>query len=308
MREKNEKPPITNRGVTGQNDGFDPTASRPAISVPIAIASGIDWLTATTDKEETGFAWYDLFCRSAGKTSEWRNKWYTGRKGEGYRWGYSPRQGYIFISTGKTTPQIFKAIVPAAKNVTRVDFQVTVEMPDALPCLVEDYYAQVCECNKRKYTLIQNNKGGKTLYVGSRQSAQFGRVYDKGVESKGAKPGKLWRYEVELKQHRGDAIARRLLAYIPQSDEQGMSEMNRTIQRAIVPAVWEWFDDRGIHPIFDRIGDNELVVEIGRSVTSDDRKLEWLTTQVRPTIQDFVSRGLVHKLEKAIGINIDRPF
>lgn len=302
------KPPITNRGVTEQSGSFAGKASRGTINEPVAIASGIDWLTVTTTNDATGLVWYDVFSRYAERTKDWRNKWYEGKQAEKYRWGYSSKQGYIFVCTGRVVPEIFALVVPAAKNVTRVDFQVTVELPKAIRGLAENYYASMCDCKKRKYALIKNSKGGSTLYVGSRQSEQFGRVYDKGVESGEFKPGLLWRYEVELKGHRGDAIARRLLAYHPAGNTERIGEMNRSVRSAIVPAVYDWFEERGVPPLFDKSGDNELVVEIGRTVTTDDRKLEWLTSQVKPTVQDFVARGLEDKLEEALGIWINRPF
>jgi len=299
------KPPYTNRGVTEQGFLADFAGKEGAFSVPLAVSAGLDWLTVTSQRDEDGYDWYDLFRLQPGLSEDWRNKWYIGRKKTGFRWGYSEKQGYIFMSTGETVPHIFNSVVPAAKNVSRVDFQVTVELTNPIETLAENYYAHMCKCKKRKYTLITNNNKGKTLYVGSRQSSSFGRVYDKGVESKQAVAGKIWRYEIELKQPRSHKVARKLLELInPWDKTEDIKRMDLTL--AVLPTVYDWFDDRGVLPIFDRDGSNELVVEIGRKVTTDEKKLEWLTTQVRPTIQYFLNKGLEERLEEALGCSVSK--
>lgn len=63
----------------------------------------------------------------------------------------------------------------------------------------------------RKYSRVTSNDGGDTIYIGSRQSEKFIRIYDKAAESK--LPGELWtRFEIETKSDVARAVASLLLS------------------------------------------------------------------------------------------------
>lgn len=58
----------------------------------------------------------------------------------------------------------------------------------------------------QKIASIRSSDGGSTLYIGSRQSEKFVRVYNKGIES--GQGGDWWRLEMETKGEVANAVAR----------------------------------------------------------------------------------------------------
>jgi len=294
MVDKPNQPPYTNRGVTSTR--FPGDQSQKASKL---VSTGVDWLTCTSNDDKVGLAWFEMFQRLAVEPREWNNPWYVGKSDEHIRWGYNSKMGYIFISSGVLADVVFQQTVPVARKVTRIDVQVTVRLQKANCEVARNGYRVNSASPNRKYGLIQNSRNGQTLYVGSRTSAQFGRVYDKGVESGYDEPGRLWRYEVELKKPVSDTAARQLANW--SNPEKGQESHYQ-----IVPFVFDWFLHRGVGPVFAREGQNDIVTEVGRRITSDEKKLEWLRTQVRPTIQYLLGKGQADKLAEALGCKVEQ--
>lgn len=288
-----QKPPATNRGVTS---GRFP--SEPQESVSRITDVGVDWLTCTSDKDSVGLAWFEMFQRLAVGPGEWRNPWYDGKADEHLRWGYNPKIGYILMATGSLADVVWQKTVPVARKVTRIDLQVTVRLFGVKENLPEVEYRKNSASQFRKYGLVQTSRSGQTLYVGSRTSCQFGRLYDKGVESGIEEPGLLWRYEVELKKPVSHSVGSQLVDWTVKN--------SGGVHEAIIPFVFDWFLHRGVGPVFARTGDNRIVTEVGRRVTSDDKKLEWLKTGVRPTVQYLLGKGKADLLSAALGCKVEQ--
>ena len=176
---------------------------------------GVDWLTMTSDKQSSGLAWWNLYERYADSVKgeepppkEFSNGYYAGMRVGQVSWGYSDRLGWIFIASGEAANHVWHKAYPAAHRVTRVDLCMDVHV-DVSVDLAGQSYELVEKSNgnnKRVYSLFVNNHSGRTLYVGSRHSTQFGRLYDKGVQADRAEAGHLWRYEVEYKKPLADTI------------------------------------------------------------------------------------------------------
>lgn len=283
-----ENPHTDNMGVTGEAVLNLPTPT---------IAVGIDWVTATTDRQDVGYGWFDLFkrhCRERGvKDTPWQNRWYSGHQTDSLFWGYNKHYGYVFIASSDNARLYAPMATYSARHVTRMDLQVTVRLDKPSYSYAKQTYKNCCNshASDRRYSLITNSNGGDTLYVGSRQSDQFGRLYDKGVESGLDKKGYMWRYEVELKKPRAGSAA----IAVMQERECG------NLDEAILNYVHQWFVMRGVKPKF-RATDTAFVVEVSRKITTDERKLEWLRTQVRPTVADLIERGFEQETFAALGI------
>jgi hypothetical protein len=157
-----------------------------------------------------------------------------------------------------------------------------------------------CHCKKRRFTFIENTAGGQTLYVGSRASDQFGRLYDKGCESEEnlcAPPGIIWRYEVEFKSYRAKKLAIQL-AETARREETDVSEDIGTF-------VSQWFIGRNITPIWVGASDDmDWTCEIEAQITDDDASLRWLSIQVRPTVERLLDRKRADEVFDALGITI----
>ncbi len=183
----------------------------------------------------------------------------------------------------------------AAENVTRFDIQVTVELEYSDVELGDRvYYAiKIGGSNltdKRKYSIIANTTGGTTVYVGARQSMQFGRLYDKSAEQ-GQRAGKRWRYEVELKKTAAKRAA------------DSLAELRENEPAYIAGTVYRWFDTRGVLPVFNA-ETSHITMEISRKPTDVEKQLEWLRVQVGPVIRRLVDDGRRESLEEVLGVEI----
>jgi DNA relaxase NicK len=139
-----------------------------------------------------------------------------------------------------------------------------------------------------KRSLIINSEGGSTCYIGSRVSENFGRVYDKGRESETAPAGALWRWECELKGSLALAAAKQLLDYpdpLP----------------AILSYVTSWWERRCSVRLADATNPLTLVVSPSDR-TTDEVRLAWLQSSIRPCIRRLVESVGRERVLAALGL------
>ncbi len=134
---------------------------------------------------------------------------------------------------------------------------------------------------------------GETLYIGSRRSDQFGRLYDKAAEEANtALFGRKWRYEVEYKDRRAQNVMKALIE----------PEKRVPLPALIQNAVWWWFDERNIPPLFDRAYNQRVAFETSGKITDTSRQLTWLTKQVQPTVKRLLAQGEEDAVWAALGL------
>lgn len=251
--------------------------------------AGVDWITMTTKEEKYGRKWWDIYAAyrkqkeiEGGKAQQFHNGWYAGERIEKLRWGHNPNIGYIMVASGRDAERLYQRFQPTKSKVTRLDLCFDFIFSDKQN-LAEKLYKGLQEGVKnrqRKSSLFRNSSGGATLYIGSRQSDQFGRLYDKGVQSKTNVPGKHWRAEVEYKKPRSGNINRSL--YEVSRDDR---------ENKICDTVAEWFADRNAELFPSRGTFNTLHYSVEARQTTADRKLAWLRTQVAPSVRQLVEAG-----------------
>jgi hypothetical protein len=70
----------------------------------------------------------------------------------------------------------------------------------------------------------------------------------------------------------------------------------------VTSLVYHWFADRLVKPVFEVIGHGDAI-RIKRRKTADEKALEWLYAQVRPTVERLVKRGKLEGTVKALGLS-----
>jgi hypothetical protein len=124
----------------------------------------------------------------------------------------------IVIGSGAVAASEASFFLSMASNVSRLDLSVTLRDDD----IDRDWTAiafKQCSMDGRvdsgllKTHRIQGTPDGSTLYIGSRSSDRYFRIYDKTAESKGDWPERSWRWEVEYKKPRAGIVAARLLQF-----------------------------------------------------------------------------------------------
>lgn len=205
--------------------------------------------------------------------------------------------GSILRASGECAQAYLEAGFPIGHNVSRLDLCMDIwsDMPpDTLITLhnIEtlDYRAGV---NHRPYKVaVVNSYGdGDTLYIGSRSSEQYIRIYNKEKESSTDERYKgCTRYEVEFKDERAAALVHR-------------DGIRRGGGRSIADAVSSVLLGRGI----DITGYLDVFTPVDtiapRVVTSDERKLDWLRTQVAPTVKHLLTVYDRETILRALGLS-----
>lgn len=267
--------------------------------------ASVDWLTVTAKQQATR----DRLMQKARDALErarrgnleikrWVWCGYEGWTSESFRCG-SRNDSDIVILSGPACGAYWREFAGEGDNVSRLDLAVTTELAKPDDMVLINYWHSLEECRSKGgavrfvFTMVYNSKGGQTLYVGQRSSKQLGRIYDKGIESgDGMPPGKLWRYEVELKKPLSKPLARCLYENA-KSGEVG---------EKIAGYVWEWFAGRRVKPRFPK-AENVLTVEVEVTARTDEARLKWLSQQVGPTVQSLASRGKLNDALIALGLD-----
>lgn len=326
-QDTSKQPPPTNRGVKSASrgeterdtevkpltmtelcglDSYDDLAA-----IGIEYTSSVDWLTVTTSEDRVWGDWISYYqayldeipgTRVKLAEKRWKALGYEGFGLPGIRLGASHRNGYIAILSGSQADVLWRHFLPNARRVTRIDLAVTANVGFQVPDVPKVYYEHIRKVEKcgqdgakrgrgrpRRVSLIVNNSGGQTLYIGSRKSSQYGRVYDKGVESKRAKEGFIWRYEVEVKKPLAEALARSIIL------------SDKTRGQKMTGWVWDWFSSRGVLPLFPP-KPALSVAKLETDLVGDDRKVRWLRSGVQPTVQYLISRGRGEDALRALGL------
>lgn len=265
----------------------------------VAIEPSVDWITATLKsrgKRDFISEWANEHldaCLALGEhVSLWNSFGYDGWSVSGMRWGRRPQDDLIQLS-GSLANAHWALVVGAASNVTRIDLAVTVKFKHHLINLEKDEYETIGKLAQdlpiiRNYAIISSLLGGDTLYVGSRSSSQFGRIYDKGLESNAPEFANCHRWEVEYKKPLAQVAAQALIA-------------GGETEPLILSVVKQWFDERLIYVPWEAT-ERTTAIAILRKETTDDRALRWLERQVGPTVSRLVARGKSGDVLKALGI------
>jgi hypothetical protein len=269
----------------------------------------VDWITATAREDGPGQQeMYELargiadeFGKQYGYlTDDWYFHGYNGFivRGHGHvSYGERAGQGSIIQAGGPMSSKIWANTVRIADNVSRFDIAVDVELshPDSSVAQVcYDFLQQVPKKDRRRKIELYKGHTGDTLYIGSRKSNKFGRLYDKSGE-RGMLPGRTWRYEVELKSGPATQVTDTLLEKWEQR-----SNSSETMGDLICQTVYRFFSDREVEPLFDHKGRGIKMMEI-KTETSLGQKLLWLRGQVRPSVQKLVEAGYGQEVMQALG-------
>lgn len=241
------------------------------------IDVGVDWMTLTTKDSSRAVEWREAFQAVASEEQQrgyqWKEAKFYGYTGEQCgRVLYGKRNdGALVRLSSSLAHDAGMLFEPDAAHCTRIDLQVTAELAGEHPLFLESAWknAQLkgaMEGRPPKYTLIRDSEGGSTLYVGSRSSMRYGRIYDKGIELAASPAGKLYRWEMEIK----DVLADQAVAMLCGSS---------STQTTILGVVGDFFASRNL-PISWRIPSHEEHFSIPKVRQEDAGSLRWLAGPV----------------------------
>jgi hypothetical protein len=256
--------------------------------------TSVDWLTLTTYEASIYAAWRETICSTCKMITAKSQKrmQYSGEGGEGFFYGVGRQSGkphYMVQVSGAEADAFMKSVLPFFDleliSCSRIDVQFTLAR--------EGYEEKLSDVGRTLRALVKSGTGRRgqapeivcydgdrpytdTLYVGTRRSDRFLRVYDKWIDEQ-----PFIRMEAEYKGNLASAAFRRYV--------KGETELERILKAAPPPIAYNL-------ELFDRfaraIGDVEsepsyfLIRE-----RDDERTLEWLDDAVFPALQRLALDG-----------------
>lgn len=256
--------------------------------------TGVDYIRLTALDHSPVTAWELLLAPefaaedAAGRKRHMRSVLgYWGRVGEHCFLGESD-QGTMLQLSSHVAHDLWKRAGNHSKRCTRLDLQVTYPVHPEPGEYIRTMYDMGRSAPKREghppaLTLTDTPEGAKMLTVGSRQSLLYGRMYDKGRESGIPEYAGCVRWEIECKAEQ----ATNLNTWLRDSEDE---------QFQVRSIVHEFWHQRGMTPFWDTYEEMKGKPVETRSRT-DETKLAWLKTQIRPALTTLAEHG---KLELAI--------
>jgi hypothetical protein len=160
---------------------------------------------------------------------------------------------------------------------TRLDLQLTVWVGElAVEQIIFDAYADACDHKRAKsrpieVTLIEKRRRAQTVYLGSRSSDIYCRIYDKFAESGKEEYRGCVRYEVEFKGRMSKAIWQSLV-------------LHKTTLYDQLKMVFKIYDERGVKIPLDDLDHADIIIP-KPDKTTNENTLAWLSRQVAPTVK-----------------------
>jgi len=278
------------------------------------VTAGIDFLTChSDDQEQTGRMYREalLQLKLAEERGEKIRKWgFVGYRGlqiatarQGH-FAYGEKDHSILIQmSGQWVRESWLKWWLMSKKVTRIDFAVDITIDQQRITLAKEYFDYLEEMDSAypvRRLILGGRKTGQTLYVGSRQSESFGRVYDKGAQQ-GDMAGVNWRYEVEYKHKMASLIAGKIGEIGAHEALTAENVELSTSLSAVLATVYDWFDNRYVPPLFKRTADDGLIgLKVEKHSHMD--KLLWLRQQVSPTTRRLIMAGIGDEILEALGV------
>jgi len=183
---------------------------------------GVDWFTVTmrvglrsrfaaSKAERIMCEWED----KGGERKATNRLGFVGDRIDGLFYGQKA-DTLMVIASGETAAKHADFFLPMGENVTRLDLAVTLHDELAGRDWTEIALAEVMkdarvEGGSLTTHRIAGTPTGRTLYIGSRSSDRYIRIYDKTAESPEAYAPTAWRWEIEYKRPRSGVVASRLV-------------------------------------------------------------------------------------------------
>lgn len=266
---------------------------------PHTVYAGIDWLTVTTGPDDDAQTAYER-CRAlaveqqdAGdKLKPWSSHGYRGFGLPHLRCGVRDGDTLVELS-GHLADRYWREFLPWARNVTRIDPQVTCTYSHQVDDLaVQAYHAPAVEVRPGlppiRKAIFQEANGGQTLYLGAPSSARRARLYDKHAESRGEYPPNTWRWELQVRSPMG-------------SDHARLIDGSNDVCGAVASLVHGFFSGHGVAPWFK--SDGAVVFSPARVARRDmSRWLDWIRSGVRPGVRRWSDRAGRAVILEALGM------
>jgi len=180
---------------------------------------------------------------------------------------------------------------------TRIDLAITVWLTESDDTIARQLYMPALamwqkdgQTKNRKAPVLYQSEDGDTLYLGSRTSRRYVRIYNKAKQSTDLKYRNAWRFELEAKGDLAQVLWQRIQA-------------RETIASLAVQEIAGSLLQYGIRLPFspDEVKLTKVITDL--KAPSIDAKLSWLSRQVRPTVRELIQKGHLQEVLEALDIH-----
>lgn len=261
------------------------------------VSIGIDWLTVCAlDQVSAGrlTVLAERFIRAEHQRGNLQRPWgmagFSGWVCGEVQAGIRDQEAIVRLSGG-LAHESWARVIDVAPNVTRIDLEVTFRCKDGPRKFIRNAHRSAQRYSKRlkrgpTVTLITDNRGGDTLYLGARTSHCYGRLYNKGVESGLPEYKDCARAECEYKGAAAIACAKALF------------RSTKTAAR-ISGSLSGFFASRGVTlPIVD----SRIIYRLPRTRSDLDRRLKWMRESVKHSVELLIAAGRENDVFEALGL------
>lgn len=266
---------------------------------PELIDTGVDWYTGTLSDHKRipklvrkCALRIDSESAAGNDRRVWSQYGYEGFSCGGIRFGSRP-DGFIVQLSGPTAQQHWREYFNICDNTSRIDLQVTVRYHTDTSQKIAQHYKSARRFHargltRRRVTILKSTDQSATIYLGSRQSNYFGRVYQKDRESGLDHYQNCVRYEMETKSDGARVLADTLYRH-SSAEDAGVSIVTRFLKGS------------GIN--LPSLSHHQTALKCISRMRSDNyRRLEWLTLQVQPSVQHLLASGKIELVIEALGL------
>jgi len=247
------------------------------------------------------WARYSEFAQKAGnKVKPFKNNQYNGWQVASMRYGTAyGRIDTLLSVTGDLADITLEEMLGFTLRASRVDIAATFVFTTPVPDFASQLYdarmimGDAGKTPRKQWRIIQS-ENGDTLYVGTRGTGKFLRVYDKSFQYTGMQErGYIWRFEMEYGVGYADTLWQQLRIEL---------ENDRPLQDYMIRRLWGDCYQKGVMlPVkVEAMDSNELRKD--KRPTDKDRYLTWMTKTVRPVVQWLIAMGYGEEVSEALGI------
>lgn len=247
----------------------------------ITDQAAFDYVTLTSFDDTFWNYWYGMLrsaCSASGGTSrQHKVMQYVGDrytvKGMNVFLGSGIQNGnyhHMLRISGALADEFSEYWLPQVKNhiakATRLDLQITTAKPRGWSQY--GLYSRMREDGKNVSGLVGTTANGETVYVGSRSSARYTRIYEKGDDNI------LLRFETEYKGKRAAVMAQRLA----NGKETPAEYLRHEVQRT---------GDNELNALY-----GHLLAKEGKTakvVKETSRRKKWLLETVLPSFTEYIN-------------------
>jgi len=270
------------------------------------VRAGIDWLSCSLaidarDREAWLYEAYNCLAELADEGHAVQNfglMGYRGLKVGGSFVGRREDSVYCQLA-GVAAATYFQRIARGDLHISRLDLAVTVRYRTMPSQLGADAYTDAVEADRRRLNAVRRRRiwymsgsdGGYTLYIGAPSSDERGRLYNKEVQSETAEYAKCWRFETVYRNDRAMAVYEALLA---------TKELFRPTMCSSL--VGSWYQSRGV--VCDWVSaPYNAIRPIQKGLPTDaEKKIKWLSSQVRPSVLWLIEHNYRDEMLQALGL------